>query len=118
MRENRMKASRLLIAALEAALLYGCGKVEWVVDSNKPDSSPGTTPANGPAPASTGAALTQAELDAVPKAGKPYKMALIVKTRNNPFFDPMIKAAEAEAKALGVDLEVQAPAQETDKERQ
>jgi ribose transport system substrate-binding protein len=64
------------------------------------------------------AAVTQAELDAVRKASKPYKLALIVKTRNNPFFDPMIKAAEAEAKALGAELETQAPQQETDKERQ
>ena len=64
-----------------------------------------------------GGQYTQAELDGV-KGGSSHKLALIVKTRNNPFFDPMIKAAEAEAKTLGCELEVQAPAQETDKERQ
>jgi ribose transport system substrate-binding protein len=62
--------------------------------------------------------LTTADLDAVPAAAKPYKIVLIVKTRNNPFFDPMIKAFEAEAKALGAVPEVQAPQQETDKEVQ
>ncbi|MBM3495887.1 MAG: sugar ABC transporter substrate-binding protein [Armatimonadetes bacterium] len=59
-----------------------------------------------------------ADLEAVTKATKPHKLALVVKTRNNPFFDPMIKAAEAEAKRLGVSLEVQAPPQESDKELQ
>jgi len=98
----------------------GCGKEE-----PEPAALPGaiTLPeTNGTGAASlagdAGGALTQAELDAVEKASTPYKLALIVKTRNNPFFDPMIKAAEAEAKALGAELEVQAPAQETDKERQ
>src|SRR6185369_2801669 len=54
----------------------------------------------------------------VEKAKKPYKLTLIVKTRNNPFFDPMIKAFEAECKALGATPDVQAPPQETDKEQQ
>ncbi len=62
--------------------------------------------------------VTTAELEAVKKAIKPYKLALVVKTRNNPFFDPMIKAAESQAKALGATLEVQAPPQESDKELQ
>jgi ribose transport system substrate-binding protein len=62
--------------------------------------------------------VTTGELESVSKAAKPYKLALVVKTRNNPFFDPMIKAAEAQAKALGASLEVQAPPQESDKELQ
>jgi ribose transport system substrate-binding protein len=69
-------------------------------------------------PAPPAAALTGADLDGVAKAEKPFKLALIVKTRNNPFFDPMIKAAEQAAKELGVELEVQAPPQEGDKEIQ
>jgi ribose transport system substrate-binding protein len=95
-------------------LAAGCGQEP---PSEKPAANP---PANATAPAAVPAKknLTQAELDGVGKAGKPYRLALIVKTRNNPFFDPMIKAAEAEAKALGVPLEVQAPPQETDKEQQ
>jgi ribose transport system substrate-binding protein len=88
---------------------------ETVTASPGGKGGPGSGPAGEPAPVVT---ITKAELDGVQKAAKPYKMALIVKTRNNPFFDPMIKSAEAEAKALGVQLEVQAPAQETDKERQ
>ncbi len=62
--------------------------------------------------------ISQSDLDGVTKADKPYKITLIVKTRNNPFFDPMIKAFEAECKSLGVDGNVQAPPQETDKEIQ
>jgi ribose transport system substrate-binding protein len=62
--------------------------------------------------------LTTAELDKVAKSAKPYSMALVVKTRNNPFFSPMISNAESESKKLATPLEVQAPAQETDKERQ
>ena len=82
----------------------------------------GCTPDQQPTAEKTAAAeaekVTTAELEAVTKASKPYKLALIVKTRNNPFFDPMIKAAEAQARALGVELEVQAPPQESDKELQ
>jgi len=61
---------------------------------------------------------TAEEMDHVAPAARRYKIALVVKTRNNPFFEPMIREAEAEAERLGVDLEVQAPPQETDKERQ
>jgi ribose transport system substrate-binding protein len=105
----------LSLLPLVALLAAGCGP-------EQPAQAPGNAPHNAPAQTSPAAEsaerLEQTALDAVPKASKPYKLALIVKTRNNPFFDPMIKAAEAEAKALGVELEVQAPAQETDKERQ
>jgi ribose transport system substrate-binding protein len=69
-------------------------------------------------PARVAEKLTAADLEKVTKASKPYHLALVVKTRNNPFFDPMIKAAEAQAKKLGVTLEVQAPPQESDKELQ
>ncbi len=69
-------------------------------------------------PGQTAEKLAAADLEKVRKASRPYRLALVVKTRNNPFFDPMIKAAENEAKKLGVSLEVQAPPQETDKEHQ
>jgi len=87
----------------------------------RPQTSAEQAPSAPSAPASSaGAAATysQSDLDAIAKADRPFKLALVVKTRNNPFFDPMIKAAEAEAKGLGAELNVQAPAQETDKERQ
>ena len=82
------------------------------------DNAPEAAAGGNAATASGLAPITLAELDQVQKGTKPYRIALIVKTRNNPFFDPMIRGAEAEAKALGVQLDVQAPAQETDKERQ
>src|SRR4051794_16126269 len=117
-RERLMKWRQALGTALMALALVpsGCGKEE----KTAPTAPPGA-PARTIAPAMNGgssAAITTAELDRVSKAGKPYKLALIVKTRNNPFFDPMIRAAEAEAKSLGASLDVQSPAQESDKERQ
>jgi ribose transport system substrate-binding protein len=105
-----MKITNSLLVAVLVAAGAGCGREETATRSAPAQATPAAVPA--------GAQLTQAELDGVAKAAKPYRLALIVKTRNNPFFDPMIKAAEAEAKALGVELEVQSPAQETDKERQ
>src|SRR5690349_14825066 len=88
-------------------LAAGCGK-----EKSPPTAPPGAPPATtAPATASSAVAITTAELDRVSKAGKPYKLALIVKTRNNPFFDPMIRAAQAEAQSLAVSLDVQSPAQ-------
>lgn len=102
-----------------AFALAGCGKEPEAI--TPPAPAPVATSATQSAPVSVAgksSALTTAELDKVAKPTKPVKLALIVKTRNNPFFDPMIKAAETQAKAMGVTLEVQAPAQESDKERQ
>ncbi|MCX6362127.1 MAG: substrate-binding domain-containing protein [Armatimonadetes bacterium] len=95
------------LAALALLAAIGCAPAE----EKKP-----TEPAKPATPAA--AAVTGADLDGVAKADKPFKLALIVKTRNNPFFDPMIKAAEEAANELGVTLEVQAPPQEGDKEIQ
>jgi ribose transport system substrate-binding protein len=113
MQGNWISATTLIALALA---LTGCGKEP---EAGPSAGTPGNTPApNAPAPTASAERLTQAELDGIVSAKKPYKIALIVKTRNNPFFDPMIKTAELTAKELGVELEVQAPAQETDKERQ
>lgn len=100
-------------AIATAFALAGCGP-------EKPNSEP-TPPHDGPVqPGATTAhaVLTVAELDAVPKASKPYKIVLIVKTKNNPFFKPMIEQFEATAKELGVDADVQAAAQESSYEQQ
>lgn len=113
-----MKQHLRLIGVLGVlAAVAGCGPEPA---PNGPPVGPPARSGNGPGgtvSGSGGGQYTQADLDGV-KAGSSHKLALIVKTRNNPFFDPMIKAAEAEAKTLGCELEVQAPAQETDKERQ
>jgi ribose transport system substrate-binding protein len=113
-----MKNLKLLVGILLGCALCGCQKEEPIV-VNTPPSEEGK-PANALPPKTEGSSssITTEELDKIGKATKPFKLALVVKTRNNPFFDPMIKAAEAEAKNLGVELEVQSPAQETDKERQ
>jgi ribose transport system substrate-binding protein len=97
----------VVLSACAIAFVGGCG------ERRGPDRP------SAPAPKTVAAEkVTAAKLESVRKAGKPYKLALVVKTRNNPFFDPMIKAAEAQAKVLGVALEVQAPPQESDKELQ
>lgn len=105
--------SPLALAAL--LILTGCGKEQ--PETNAPVSpEPKTASADTKmAPAS---AVTLATLDAVNKANEPYKIALIVKTRNNPFFKPMIEMFETTAKELGASPEVQAPPQEMDKEKQ
>jgi ribose transport system substrate-binding protein len=52
-----------------------------------------------------------------PKTGRP-RIALVMKTLNNPFFIDMQRGAEDAAKRLEVDLVVQAAERETDVERQ
>jgi ribose transport system substrate-binding protein len=99
-------------AVLLALALAGCGPEKAASPTPEP------TPAAGPPVASAPAAVTQAELDAVGKASKPYKLVLIVKTKNNPFFIPMIQAFEETAKELGAQSEVQAAAQESSYEQQ
>jgi ribose transport system substrate-binding protein len=104
----------LAIPAVIAAGASGCGRE----GGSAPTPPVRTMP---PAAVTTSNTITRAELDQVPDAspsGRRTRLALIVKTRNNPFFDPMIRAAEAEARRMGADLEVQSPQQEADKERQ
>ncbi len=52
------------------------------------------------------------------QAGGAPRIALVMKTANNPFFIEMQKGAEAEAKKLGVNLIVQAADREVDVEKQ
>jgi ribose transport system substrate-binding protein len=52
------------------------------------------------------------------QAGGAPRIALVLKTLNNPFFIDMQKGAEEEAKKLGVDLIVQAAEREVDVEKQ
>jgi ribose transport system substrate-binding protein len=103
-----------LAALCGAVLLSGCGKEPEPIAQNTSATAPVETQSSTQAAPT----LTTAELDKIAKPSKPLKLALIVKTRNNPFFTPMIKAAEAQAKTMGVSLDVQAPPQESDKERQ
>lgn len=114
-----------LVPVMLFVLLAGCGKEtpETAPASNaKPGDKKTAATANAPetsgSAAPTTGALTLADLDKVTKANAPYRIVLIVKTRNNPFFKPMIEAFEQTAKELGAEPEVQAPPQEMDKEKQ
>src|SRR5579871_6214776 len=110
-----------MIPGLLALLLAvaGCGKEQAPDDRQgqaQTSAAAGAKVAN--APADTPPLVALDKLDGVTKAKKPYKIVLIVKTRNNPFFTPMINAFEQTAKELGVLGDVQTPAQETDSEKQ
>ncbi|MGC8667302.1 MAG: substrate-binding domain-containing protein [Chthonomonadales bacterium] len=107
-----MKRNLVLLLALGTALA-GCGKerAEAPGASTKPAASEERAVVRMPE-------ITGPELDAVPRSKKPVKIALVVKTRNNPFFTPMIRAAEDAARRLGCELDVEAPPQESDKEQQ
>jgi len=70
------------------------------------------------ASASGAPTLTAAELDRVVKADKKYKILLIVKTLNNPFFKPMVEEFKKTAESLGVQGDVQSAPQETDVDKQ
>ncbi len=108
---------RILVCGALALSLAGCNSgTEKTEVSSAP--SPSSAPSSAPPVAVQSTSVTTAELDKIVKPKEVYKLALVVKTRNNPFFSPMIKEAESEAKKLGMILEVQAPAQETDKEKQ
>lgn len=111
--------SRGLVLLAIVAAFGGCGKKKLVPPGPAPPLQPPIPqPVPGGIPKEARLLKDTTELDAIHAGGKPYTFALVVKTRNNPFFTPMIEAADAEAKALGVTLEVQAPPQETDKEQQ
>src|SRR5579871_5411072 len=110
------------IGALALTLaLIGCGKEQTETPpppTTPPSASTGVPPpgANAAAPATS--AVTMESLDKVSKADKPYTIVLIVKTRNNPFFKPMIDSFIQTVKELGATPVVEAPPQEQDKEKQ
>ena len=113
---------RIFVCGMLALSLAGCNnaaeKTEVSSAPTAPTNSPSGAPSEAPPVTVESGKITTAELDKITKPKEVYKLALVVKTRNNPFFSPMIAAAESEAKKLGMLLEVQAPAQETDKEKQ
>jgi ribose transport system substrate-binding protein len=105
---------RNYFVAVVALALAGCGPEQ----APPPAAPPAPGAGNAVSAASPQAPLAREALDAVPKASKPYRIVLIVKTKNNQFFIPMIQAFEETAKAMGVTPEVQAAAEETSYEQQ
>jgi ribose transport system substrate-binding protein len=106
------------VAGMLAVSVIGCGKEQPEPSAPAPTPMSRETAAKPVIPAAKPAGVSLAALDAVTKADQPYKIVLIVKTRNNPFFKPMIEAFAQTAKELGAESEVQAPPQEMDKEKQ
>src|ERR1051325_8865317 len=62
--------------------------------------------------------LTNCQRGAEPAGGGRQRIALVMKTANNPFFIEMQKGAEEAAKRLNVELVVQAAEREVDVEKQ
>jgi ribose transport system substrate-binding protein len=101
----------LLLALLFAmVILSGC----------PPASTPAMPPVKQPA-----APAVEAPPAAVPmpdftglEPSRKYKIALVMKTLSNPFFQTMEKGAKAEAERLGIDLSSQAAPKETSDEKQ
>jgi ribose transport system substrate-binding protein len=103
-----MRRGWLLLAAL-GIVAAGCGKEPNVIPT--PPSPAIDHPSPPPA-------VTTQMLDGVARAAKRYRIVLIVKTRNNPFFKPMIEGFEQTVKALGCEPLVEAPPKESDSEQQ
>lgn len=108
---------------LSMSALTGCGKEQTettapTTTATSPTTAPGATTRSSTTPVTPAATLSTAALEGVGKAKEPFKIVLIVKTQNNPFFKPMIAAFEQGAKELGVEGEVESAAQETDVEQQ
>lgn len=95
---------RALIALAALPLLAGCNAGIETEHKSKP--------------AAVAVKISEADLAKVGQAKRAFKIVLIVKTRNNPFFLPMIQEFEKTAKELGAAPEVQAPPQEMDYEKQ
>jgi len=102
-----------MVAILLGAGLVGCGKERTQAPGGPARVAGPQAPTAPRMPEITGP-----ELDAVRRPKASLKLALVVKTRNNPFFTPMIRAAEDTARRLGCSLDVEAPPQESDKEQQ
>ncbi len=111
-RTMRTTTALLVLAALGLALTAGC-----------PKAPPTQTTAVQPMPPPPETSPAAAEAAQIPdfgelKPAKPYKIALIMKTMSNPFFQTMEKGAKEEAGKLGIELSSQAADKETDDEKQ
>ncbi len=99
--------SLALMLTVAAAVLCGCvDKHATPPLAKSAATGPAPTPAAAPAPA------------AMPdfpdlKPSKKYRIALVMKTMSNPFFQAMDKGAQGEAKRLGIELSSLAAPKET-----
>ncbi len=101
-------AVRPAILVSATIFLPGCGKEPTTAAGGKP----------GAAVFARSAMIKASDLNDIKKAEHPYKILLIVKTLNNPFFKPMVSAFRQTAGDLGVQGDVQAAPQETDVDKQ
>jgi len=84
-----MRCPRALALVATVALLVGLG----ALGCKKPEPEPTPTPAPGP--------TTKAAAD---QPGKGMKIALVLKTMTNPFFQRMLEGAEKKAAELGAEI--------------
>ncbi|MBM3499845.1 MAG: sugar ABC transporter substrate-binding protein [Armatimonadetes bacterium] len=109
----RMTLTLFVLAGIGLAVLGGCPKAPPTTETPVAVQPP--PPLEAPAPqAAAGEMPDFGEL----KPSKPYKVALIMKTMSNPFFQAMERGAKEEAGKLGLELSSQAAEKETDDEKQ
>jgi len=105
----------LILVAISLPLLGGCPKRQEPAKSSEAGVS---QPAKAlEAPAAAPEAVEMPDFGSLTPS-REYKIALIMKTMSNPFFQTMEKGAKAEAKKLGIELSSQAAPKETDDEKQ
>jgi ribose transport system substrate-binding protein len=108
-------AAAIVLVGLAACLLSGCP-----TKTQPPAPAPVVTdqPVSPEQPSAE--PVEAAEMPEFPdlEPSREYKIALIMKTFSNPFFQTMREGAEAEAEKLGIDLSSQAAPKETSDEQQ
>ncbi|HLJ56218.1 MAG TPA: substrate-binding domain-containing protein [Chthonomonadaceae bacterium] len=114
----RIKISAVMLAMVIPLAVAGCGREKQDVSAPPVPTSRPPGAVSPTAGSFAPNAISREALDGVARASKPYKLVLIVKTKNNPFFIPMINAFEETAKELGARAEVQAAPQEDSYEQQ
>jgi len=105
----------IAILGLVVCVLSGCPS-----KPQPPTSTPVVTEMPTTPPESVAETPEASEMPEFPdlKPSREYKIALIMKTFSNPFFQTMDEGAKAEAKELGIDLSSQAAPKETSDEQQ
>ncbi len=105
----------LIALAVAVSCLSGCPP-----KAQPPEPTPLVTDEPGPPEEPPAPVVEASEMPEFPdlKPSREYKVALIMKTFSNPFFQTMDEGAKAEAEKLGIDLSSQAAPKETSDEQQ
>lgn len=110
----RITPALVLISLITLAFVTGCPSPET---SEPPPAPSVSNMPPSPEPPAEPAAADLPEYDG-PQPSREYRIALIMKTMSNPFFQKMEEGAQAAADELGIELTPTAAPKETDDEKQ